>query len=714
MKKINLIYNEKGYISNSYDDGEFYIAQQEDKAVIISATFPGNLVGSVNAYVEYNGGGDVIENCGAIDINKHTVELPLDSNYLTYDYLKVGFEVKTSTKEIRFEPLTLEVDEFVNVTGSSAPSPYTISVKVGKVTKLEAKAEPTVTNSGNNKHVVLDFGIPSGKDGVGVETEEGGIILNDRDTNASISKFSSTFGSYNTAGCRGFNIISCEGGAENGEGRYKLDSVDGLTVGDVYSVYFTSVRNYFDLGEIVSIDNVNNVVAVSNYMENEIDGEDYFFVISKPTIGTVDIGQNTVSTGIGNIAVLKGAVAGGTGTKARAKFSRTGGYESVADGYGSVSDGRGTVATRHYQQVHGQYNVIDEERKMLEIVGNGSDDENRSNARSLDKEGNAYYGGNLDVNKSLNVKGNADVEGNLKVKGTINDMNFNYTPVTEFSFEPKGVYEWFEDELPFIDRLVGFSISDKDHLDYEFDNADYILNLPVSLKCTNNNSDILKIKDGKIFHKKKIIELKINKGLSNRNSTTTVNSGQRGDSNSCYIDLSTLLQEQYPDLFTNKNTDLLLDCISTLGLYYKTYDNSTDFLSNYETSLQNTGSTFRLWVYFEDINNAPGFRENINNLLGYDANSGAVKNPISVYLVLNEESSTVSIEEEDITPNNFKEIWDEIVDNTTSESNIFGEVIVYGSSVALKADVQRELDLSKTIKDIYKRISIIENTLGIS
>lgn len=174
MKKINLTYNDKGYISNTYDDGEFYIAQQEDKAVIISATFPGNLVGSVNAYVKSGSGGDVIENCGTIDINKHTVELALDSKYLAYNYLKVGFEVKTSTKEIRFEPLTLEVDEFVNVTGSSTPSPYTVSVKVGNVTQLEPDAEPTITNTGTEKHLVLNFGIPKGEEGkVGPKGEPG-------------------------------------------------------------------------------------------------------------------------------------------------------------------------------------------------------------------------------------------------------------------------------------------------------------------------------------------------------------------------------------------------------------------------------------------------------------------------------------------------------------------------------------------------------------
>ena len=174
MKKINLTYNEKGYISNTFDDSEFYIAQQEDKAVIISATFPANLVGSVNAYVKSGSGGDVIENCGNIDINKHTVELALDSNYLAYNYLKVGFEVKTATKEIRFEPLTLEVDEFVNVTGSSTPSPYTVSVKVGKVTQLEPDEEPSITNTGTEKHLVLNFGIPKGEEGkVGPKGEPG-------------------------------------------------------------------------------------------------------------------------------------------------------------------------------------------------------------------------------------------------------------------------------------------------------------------------------------------------------------------------------------------------------------------------------------------------------------------------------------------------------------------------------------------------------------
>lgn len=174
MKTINLIYNSKGFLEEQYEDGSFYIAKEEDKALSFNATFPASLIGSVRAYLQFRGGGDVVE-CGNININSHTVECAVDAKYLSYNFLKIGFEVVTANKEIRFEPVTIEVDEFVNVGGKSSAEGYTVTVKVGNVTKLDPGEEPYVTNSGTAKDVVLDFGIPKGdkpEKGVDYYTDE--------------------------------------------------------------------------------------------------------------------------------------------------------------------------------------------------------------------------------------------------------------------------------------------------------------------------------------------------------------------------------------------------------------------------------------------------------------------------------------------------------------------------------------------------------------
>lgn len=174
MKNINLIYNSKGFLEEQYEDGDFYIAKEEDKALTFKATFPASLVGSVRAYLQFRGGGDVVE-CGNININSHTIECAVDAKYLSYNFLKIGFEVITATKEIRFEPVTVEVDEFVNVGGKSSAEGYTVTVKVGNVTKLAPGEEPYVRNVGTSKDAVFDFGIPKGdkpEKGVDYYTEE--------------------------------------------------------------------------------------------------------------------------------------------------------------------------------------------------------------------------------------------------------------------------------------------------------------------------------------------------------------------------------------------------------------------------------------------------------------------------------------------------------------------------------------------------------------
>lgn len=79
--------------------------------------------------------------------------------------------------------------------------------------------------------------------------------------------------------------------------------------------------------------------------------------------------------------------------------------ESTASGRRSFSTGIGTVAQGYCQSTFGQFNTIDNSQvenantrgKYVQIVGNGTSDANRSNAHTLDWDGNAWYAGKVEA-----------------------------------------------------------------------------------------------------------------------------------------------------------------------------------------------------------------------------------------------------------------------------------------------------------------------------
>jgi hypothetical protein len=64
-------------------------------------------------------------------------------------------------------------------------------------------------------------------------------------------------------------------------------------------------------------------------------------------------------------------------------------------GTDSHTEGHCTQAYGYAQHVQGKYNIIDTEEKYAHIVGNGESDSERSNAHTLDWEGNACYAGSV-------------------------------------------------------------------------------------------------------------------------------------------------------------------------------------------------------------------------------------------------------------------------------------------------------------------------------
>ena len=103
-------------------------------------------------------------------------------------------------------------------------------------------------------------------------------------------------------------------------------------------------------------------------------------------------------------ASKKSSHAEGEWTSAINDYAHAEGYNTIASGQTSHTEGTGTFASGNNQHVQGRYNLkdLDENQKATNkyahIVGNGNSDSNRSNAHTLDWNGNAYYAGDVYVN----------------------------------------------------------------------------------------------------------------------------------------------------------------------------------------------------------------------------------------------------------------------------------------------------------------------------
>lgn len=90
-----------------------------------------------------------------------------------------------------------------------------------------------------------------------------------------------------------------------------------------------------------------------------------------------------------------GAHSEGYYTEANGDRSHAEGDGSVANGIGSHAEGQKTIASCDYQHVQGKYNVEDSNNAYAHIVGNGSSNTARSNAHTVDWDGNAWFAGDI-------------------------------------------------------------------------------------------------------------------------------------------------------------------------------------------------------------------------------------------------------------------------------------------------------------------------------
>lgn len=125
---------------------------------------------------------------------------------------------------------------------------------------------------------------------------------------------------------------------------------------------------------------------------------------------TITSGNYAHSEGLFSSASEEASHAEGRSTSASGKYSHSEGRDTSASGWSSHAEGESTVANHRNQHVFGRFNVADPSSEnsetignYAEIVGNGTANDSRSNARTLDWSGNEVLSGGLTVNSTSGI-----------------------------------------------------------------------------------------------------------------------------------------------------------------------------------------------------------------------------------------------------------------------------------------------------------------------
>lgn len=122
-------------------------------------------------------------------------------------------------------------------------------------------------------------------------------------------------------------------------------------------------------------------------------------------VSTIASGKAAHAEGQDTTASYDGAHAEGQGTIASGKTAHAEGEGSIASKPYSHAEGAYTLASSACQHVQGQYNIEDTSGVYAHIVGNGTQSA-RSNAHTLDWDGNAWYAGDITAEGNMILTAN--------------------------------------------------------------------------------------------------------------------------------------------------------------------------------------------------------------------------------------------------------------------------------------------------------------------
>ena len=114
--------------------------------------------------------------------------------------------------------------------------------------------------------------------------------------------------------------------------------------------------------------------------------------------GNMTTASNSFSHAEGQKTTASGekSHAEGQETTASGGSSHAEGFKTTASGPQAHAEGLSTLASSRQQHVQGKYNIEDTNDSYAHIVGNGLSDTTRSNAHTIDWQGNAWFAGTVE------------------------------------------------------------------------------------------------------------------------------------------------------------------------------------------------------------------------------------------------------------------------------------------------------------------------------
>lgn len=180
-------------------------------------------------------------------------------------------------------------------------------------------------------------------------------------------------------------------------------NVTGPKGEDGTSVKITNVSTSSDPGGTNSVTFSDGTVLTTKNGNNGKDLTEGAYMPSEDPTGTgalsvnrlagSAVGEKSSAIGFDCSATAKGAAAEGALAVASGYGAHAEGVETESSGAGSHAEGRGTKATANYQHVEGAYNA--EGVGYLHILGCGTSSTDRKNAHTIDKNGNAWFRGDI-------------------------------------------------------------------------------------------------------------------------------------------------------------------------------------------------------------------------------------------------------------------------------------------------------------------------------
>lgn len=174
----------------------------------------------------------------------------------------------------------------------------------------------------------------------------------------------------------------------------------GTKTGDIIVHNYTTNEQHYlskkaNASDVLTKTNTSEFTPTADYhpaTKKYVDGNKLSSVANGETTGAIKIGRTGAQRTDGPYSTAIG-FAGHTSADALGSIAMCAG-ECLAS-Y-TVAMGLDTAASGDYQLAQGKYNVKDTESKYAYIIGNGTSDTARSNAHTVDWNGNAWFAGDIE------------------------------------------------------------------------------------------------------------------------------------------------------------------------------------------------------------------------------------------------------------------------------------------------------------------------------